>query len=112
MSILKLDVPNAVVSKSSRETETLFKKVNAEMLFGMIETSEMPSDITAKDIVKFRLLRYKGNGKAEFKLLIKDTSGEPGFNVMKVVVNIASDWGDSDYYETKKEAEAAFSTLR
>ncbi len=120
MSLIKLNLknsPKAVKSTSAAATQRFFSELNAEQLFSLIQTFDGPSDLNSpKDIIAHKLLKYLGDGQAEFKVLLKgedEETGAPSFNTTKIIVKVDSDWGDEmDYYETKADGMAAFNKLR
>lgn len=110
MTVIKLNLKDAVPSESSVPTAFFMKGLDKKSLYAMLMADGMPSDISGpNDILDYRFIKYNGE-TARFGVVMADE--DEGFNVIEVGITINAEFGDSDVQPTLAKAKDALSKMR
>ncbi|QZE57407.1 hypothetical protein MPK71_gp198 [Erwinia phage pEa_SNUABM_1] len=112
MSLIKLNLEEAVKSQSAAAINAVFGKLTKKEFFELLDDG-MPSDLgSANDIVDFRFISYK-NGTARFGMITKDEDEEIGYNISGIDIRLEPEFDDDDTNElTLADAKKALARLR
>lgn len=112
MSLIKLNLNEAVKSTSANAMASVFGKLTKKEFFDLLDDG-MPSDLGGpEDILDFRFISYK-HGVARFGMVTKDEDEEIGFNISGIEIRMEPEFDDEANYEpTLAKAKQALARLR
>lgn len=112
MSLIKLNLEEAVKSESASAINAVFDKLTKKEFFDLLDDG-MPSDLSGpEDILDFRFISYK-NGVARFGMVTKDEDEDVGFNISGIEIRMESEFDDeANYEQTLAKAKQALARLR
>ena len=113
MSLIKLNIDDAVKSESANPAlNSFFKGLDKKALFEIIDDG-MPSDLEGpNDILDMRFIGVNGD-TARFGIITKDEDSEAGFNVFGVDIRFEGEFDDEGNIQpTLADAKKALAKLR
>lgn len=112
MSLIKLNLKDAVKSTSANAMASVFSKLTKKEFFDLLDDG-MPSDLGGpEDILDFRFISYK-NGVARFGMITKDEDEDIGYNISGIEIRMEPEFDDDATYRSDlAKAKQALARLR